>query len=112
VSGYTGSICETDIDECASTPCLNGGTCTQGVASYTCTCAAGFADVPVGTCFSELDECSSSPCLNGGTCFDHTFAYSCVCAKGYAGYNCEVNPNECASSPCMNGTTCTDRLNA
>merc|ERR1711998_771955 len=112
VAGYSGAICETDLDECASTPCLNGATCTQGVASYTCTCAAGYSDVPVGTCFSELDECSSSPCLNGGTCFDHAFAYSCVCARGYAGYNCEVNPNECASSPCMNGGTCTDMVNA
>jgi len=34
-AGYTGYNCETDIDECASTPCLHGATCTQGVYSYT-----------------------------------------------------------------------------
>ena len=28
---------------CASYPCLYGGTCTEGPASYTCTCAAGYA---------------------------------------------------------------------
>ena len=28
--GYTGYNCETDVDECASTPCLHGATCTQG----------------------------------------------------------------------------------
>ena len=23
-------------------PCLNGGTCTDGINSYNCTCAAGY----------------------------------------------------------------------
>ena len=32
----------TDIDECASSPCQNGGTCSDGVNKYTCTCADGF----------------------------------------------------------------------
>ena len=36
------SIVYTDIDECASSPCQNGGTCTDGVNSYTCTCVAGY----------------------------------------------------------------------
>ena len=31
-----------DIDECASDPCQNAGTCNDGVASYTCDCAVGF----------------------------------------------------------------------
>jgi len=31
-----------DIDNCASSPCANGGTCTDGVNDFTCTCAAGF----------------------------------------------------------------------
>jgi len=32
----------TDIDDCADTPCLNGATCVDGVASYDCTCDDGF----------------------------------------------------------------------
>ena len=33
-----------DIDECAPKPCQNGGTCTDGINEYTCTCAAGYTD--------------------------------------------------------------------
>ena len=32
----------TDIDECASSPCENGGTCTQGINLYNCTCQPGY----------------------------------------------------------------------
>jgi hypothetical protein len=32
-----------DIDECADAPCQNGGTCTDGVNDYTCTCVTGYS---------------------------------------------------------------------
>ena len=31
-----------DIDECLSSPCQNGGTCTDDVNGYTCVCDAGY----------------------------------------------------------------------
>ena len=31
-----------DVDDCASGPCLNGGTCTDDVNGYTCKCAVGY----------------------------------------------------------------------
>ena len=31
-----------DIDECASNPCQNGGTCADDVNRYDCTCEAGY----------------------------------------------------------------------
>ena len=31
-----------DVDECASSPCQNGGTCVDVVNAYTCNCAPGF----------------------------------------------------------------------
>ncbi|XP_069122968.1 protein jagged-1-like [Argopecten irradians] len=39
--GFTGSDCNTDIDECQSNPCDHGGTCTNGNNSYTCVCPYG-----------------------------------------------------------------------
>ena len=31
-----------DINECDSSPCQNGGTCTDNVNGYTCDCVAGY----------------------------------------------------------------------
>ena len=42
-----------DIDECLSSPCENGGTCTDGVDGYTCSCVAGYTGV----------SCETSKCL-------------------------------------------------
>ena len=32
-----------DIDECASSPCQNGGTCNDQINSYTCDCNPGYS---------------------------------------------------------------------
>ena len=40
----------TDINECSSTPCQNGGSCTDGVNEYMCACLAGY----------EGDNCETS----------------------------------------------------
>ena len=39
--GFTGTHCETDIDECVDQPCQNNGTCHDLVNKYFCYCAAG-----------------------------------------------------------------------
>lgn len=31
-----------DMDECLSNPCQNGGTCQDGASSYTCVCPQGY----------------------------------------------------------------------
>ena len=31
-----------DLDECSSTPCINGGTCVNKVGYYTCNCITGY----------------------------------------------------------------------
>ena len=35
-------VISSDDDNCASFPCVNGGTCVDGVNLYSCTCPAGY----------------------------------------------------------------------
>lgn len=66
-AGYVGRLCEVNINECASEPCENAGTCEDLVNGYHCYCADGFT----GTrCEQDIDECLSSPCQNNATCID------------------------------------------
>uniref|UniRef100_A0A8K9UI75 Sushi, von Willebrand factor type A, EGF and pentraxin domain-containing protein 1 n=1 Tax=Oncorhynchus mykiss TaxID=8022 RepID=A0A8K9UI75_ONCMY len=101
------SLCEAEVNECSSSPCLNEGVCVDEVNQYTCSCADGFTG---SRCELEIDECQSSPCLNGGVCDDLEGGYSCTCLPGYSGDRCEVNVDECNTNPCINGATCVDGL--
>ena len=42
ILGFTGFMCQTQVDNCANRPCLNGGTCTNGIGTYSCQCSAEF----------------------------------------------------------------------
>ncbi|XP_071498142.1 fibropellin-3-like [Diadema antillarum] len=108
-AGYSGSNCETDIDECMSDPCMNGGTCIDGINGFTCMCALDFTG---NRCENDIDECSSDPCMNGGTCMDGVNSYNCLCPPGYTGTNCGTDIDECASTPCQNGGECMNQINS
>ena len=38
-----------DIDDCKENPCNNGGTCEDGIATYTCVCPIGFTGLSCET---------------------------------------------------------------
>ena len=42
-TGFTGYLCQTNIDDCAPQPCQNGRTCVDKVNSFSCLCPAGTA---------------------------------------------------------------------
>eukprot|EP00937_MAST-01D_sp_MAST-1D-sp2_P005158 g5158.t1 len=96
-----------EIDECAElSPCENDGTCTDKVADYHCTCAAGFRGK---NCEENIDECAPGPCKNGATCTDGVNDFHCTCKAGYDGKDCSNNIDECASDPCVRGS-CADGI--
>lgn len=67
--------------------CFNGGTCVDGINTFTCLCPPGFTGI---YCQHDINECDSKPCLNGGTCHDSYGTYKCTCPHGYTGLNCQV----------------------
>ena len=78
---WEGATCDTDIDDCADSPCENAGTCADaGTDAFTCTCASGWTGP---RCTLDIDDCDPSPCQNGATCTDTgTNSYLCTCAPG------------------------------
>uniref|UniRef100_A0A671QZ44 Neurogenic locus notch homolog protein 3-like n=1 Tax=Sinocyclocheilus anshuiensis TaxID=1608454 RepID=A0A671QZ44_9TELE len=104
---FTGTMCQIDIDECASTPCQNGAKCIDRPNGYECRCAEGFEG---RLCESNIDNCKPDPCHHG-TCIDGIASYTCNCELGYTGYRCENQLNECHSNPCQNGGKCVDLVN-
>ena len=101
-TGFSGSLCATNIDECLSNLCKHGQ-CVDAVANYTCACDPGWTG---WLCDEDLDECLSGPCLHGGFC-QQTLEpgnYTCDCTDQYKGQNCEQKRNRtCADNPCKHG---------
>ena len=70
--------CHVDVDECASSPCLNGASCADSTMyasipfhAYNCTCVDGWVGF---NCEIDVDECSSGPCSNGALCVESACA--------------------------------------
>lgn len=98
-SGYRGSRCETEINECLEyRPCQNGATCKDLIADYTCQCRAftmTAANYGGKNCSVYLRGCDViHPCLQG-QCIpllldeaSDRHGYRCECYSGFTGTFC------------------------
>ncbi|NXS41773.1 CRUM1 protein, partial [Balaeniceps rex] len=94
----------TGADVCASSPCLNAGTCEDLFNSFSCACSAGWQGL---LCEANIDDCQSSPCVHGD-CVDAVADFQCECFRGYIGKKCDINVDDCVRHQCRNGATCID----
>uniref|UniRef100_A0A3B3V6D3 Fibulin-7-like n=1 Tax=Poecilia latipinna TaxID=48699 RepID=A0A3B3V6D3_9TELE len=115
------------LSRCASSPCLNGGTCVDEVNQFSCVCAKGWAgetcQSPVPTSattgsnsnykclFGMSDVCSLSGKLCLHKCVNTPGGYRCSCPAGYNvtrdGRSCK-DIDECATrqNNCTNDQMC------
>lgn len=134
-SGFTGSYCEHNINECDSKPCLNGGTCQDSYGTYKCTCPQGYTGLNCqvvrrfqGSLYAGMGLhpteaslgltsslvfpaqnlvrwCDSSPCKNGGKCWQTNNLYRCECNSGWTGLYCDVPSVSCEVAAKQQGTS-------
>lgn len=91
--GFTGSLCEADVDECELSPCENKGACVNTAGSFYCHCQVGLSD---SDCAAGVDGCLKVKCQNGGTCIPTADGFRCHCVPGFEGKFCpEENINMC-----------------
>ena len=97
------------LDDCYPNPCLNDGSCFDGVDSFLCECKDGFSG---DNCEINYNDCDPNPCLNGGTCTDGSNSFTCECDKGFSGDTCGIVDANCDPNPCQNQGTCINSINS
>lgn len=86
--GFSGALCEQNLDSCLSQPCYHGATCVDQDHGFTCVCPQS------KIFFSKL--------------FRSRFFIILFSITDYTGERCEFGPNDCVGIQCPNGGVCQD----
>lgn len=95
-AGWKGRFCSIEIDECESSPCLNGAICVDKIAAYACVCAVGYTGP---NCEEDIQVCNDSPCKNSALCLMEEGQPVCYCVPDFHGEKCEYQYDECQIGP-------------
>jgi hypothetical protein len=71
-AGWTGTLCQININDCSGKTCSNRGSCVDGVNAYSCSCTAGFTG---RNCETNINECAGQRCSSRGTCASRMWSF-------------------------------------
>uniref|UniRef100_A0A1I8JB73 EGF-like domain-containing protein n=1 Tax=Macrostomum lignano TaxID=282301 RepID=A0A1I8JB73_9PLAT len=108
-AGWTGASCATNVNDCQTGLCKNGGECIDGNSTYTCNCSK--TDFSGPNCTNPINDCQPNPCVNNGTCVDGLRNFTCQCLAGFSGRNCSIDHPDCIPNPCPANSACLERSN-
>lgn len=95
---------EPSSNPCDSSPCENGGTCSNDNGEFSCSCRPGWIGAK---CKIDRDDCRNNPCQHNGVCTDRLNGYDCACPSDYRGKNCQIEPTDnCEDVDCQNDGSC------
>ena len=89
--GFTGQLCENNINECIGVTCSGKGRCVDEDNGYRCECSPG------QLCESDINDCVGVTCSGRGECIDGIQNFSCSCDPGYTGAVCESGQEDTMS---------------
>ncbi|XP_025082446.1 uncharacterized protein LOC112557056 isoform X3 [Pomacea canaliculata] len=100
--GWTGSTCDTDVNECTagSVTCPVNSICVNLPGTYLCSCYSGFFKSNQ-TCLECAEGFYGASCASACSCSVNTVSCnkttgSCTCKAGWTGTRCDTDVNECA----------------
>ncbi|XP_048238235.1 uncharacterized protein LOC124135986 isoform X1 [Haliotis rufescens] len=108
-TGWTGTNCETNVDECSATPSVCTETqevCRDTNGSFVCDCNPGFGRPTTAAACAACNSTSygtncenACTCISGNSVSCNSVNGSCTCNTGWTGTNCETNVDECSATP-------------
>jgi len=115
-AGFDGVTCQNNIDDCLSSPCKNGGTCTDGNNAYGCECTGNaLSGQAWGGKDCNTEGACNSGCQQGTDGLIEAFGIvscGCTCDPGFMGTKCDTEIDgcvkhaeivECENGKCVDG---------
>ncbi|XP_071101797.1 fibrillin-1-like [Haliotis cracherodii] len=90
-TGWSGTKCDNDINECEEGPCPTGQLCTNTRGSYTCVCPTGYDKQANQSC-TDKNECVTDANTCDQICTNVPGSFTCSCRAGYT----EDSQKKCA----------------
>ncbi|CAM9664642.1 unnamed protein product [Bubo scandiacus] len=99
---FWGTSYSENDSSCSSSPCKNGGSCTDLEVGYECTCPVKPVAYMGINCERLYDACVQHECPADWICSGTAglLEYKCICVPGFTGTDCDIDINECESNPC------------